>query len=107
MRTTPSDLRAALRVQAERIDAFRQGKLTDDEFRRVRVSYGLYYELEHTSYLQRIKVPGGVLSAVQARAIAAVASEHARGRIHVTTRQNVQLHWVDLVKVMEIYDRLQ
>ena len=106
MRATEDDLRAALRVHAQRMDEYRQGKLTADEFRRVRVSYGLYYELEHTSHLQRIKVPGGVLSAAQAEELADIADEHGRGRIHVTTRQNVQLHWVDLSKVMEIYARL-
>ena len=106
MRATDDSLRAALRVHAQRMDEYREGKLTPDEFRRVRVSYGLYYELEHTSHLQRIKLPGGVLTAAQAQELADVANEHGRGRIHFTTRQNVQLHWVDLSKVMEIYARL-
>ncbi len=107
MRPSDSEFRAALRTQAERIEGYRQGQLTDNEFRPVRVSYGLYYELEQTSYLQRIKLPAGRLSAAQADVIADIADEYGRGRIHVSTRQNVQLHWVKLAQVMEIYERLQ
>lgn len=106
MRPSDAEFRAALRTQAERIDRYREGRMTDAEFRPLRVSYGLYYELEHTSYLQRIKLPGGVLTAAQAEALAGLADEYARGRIHFTTRQNVQLHWVELDKVTEIYQRL-
>ncbi|MFI5397814.1 MAG: nitrite/sulfite reductase [Candidatus Binatia bacterium] len=106
MRPTDDELRAALRTQAERFERYRQGTMTDAEFRPLRVSYGLYYELEHTSYLQRIKLPGGVLTVAQADELADLADEYARGRIHFTTRQNVQLHWVGLDKVMEIYERL-
>lgn len=107
MRPKESELRAALRLQAERIERYRQGKMTDAEFRPVRVSYGLYYELEHTSYLQRIKLPAGTLNAAQADVIAAIAEKDGRGRIHVTTRQNVQLHWIPLAKVADMYERLQ
>jgi sulfite reductase beta subunit-like hemoprotein len=107
MQATQGGLRVALDAHAERVDAYRQGKLTADEFGRARLTYGLYYVLDHTSYLQRIKLPGGALTAAQAHEIADMADEYARGRMHVTTRQNLQLHWVDLSKVMEVYARLQ
>src|SRR5262249_27927842 len=47
-----------------------------------------------------------ILTAAQADEVAAIADDYARGVIHVTTRQDVQLHWIDLAKVMEIYERL-
>jgi sulfite reductase beta subunit-like hemoprotein len=103
---TERGLRLALCAHAERLDAYRQGQLTADDFRRARLSYGLYYQLAHTSYMQRIKLPGGAFTAAQAHEIADIADEYARGRMHVTTRQNVQLHWVDLSKAMEVYSRL-
>jgi sulfite reductase beta subunit-like hemoprotein len=106
MRPTDAEFRAALRTQAERIERYRQGQITDAEFRPLRVSYGLYRELEHTSYLQRIKLPGGRLSAAQADRLADIADDCARGLIHMTTRQNAQLHWVALDKAMDIYERL-
>jgi sulfite reductase beta subunit-like hemoprotein len=70
------------------------------------LSYGLYYQLDHTSHMQRIKLPGGLLNQRQANVLADLADEFGRGVIHVTTREDVQMHWIDLGKVMEIYERL-
>jgi sulfite reductase beta subunit-like hemoprotein len=95
-----------MRGHATRVERYRQGKMTDDEFRPVRLSYGLYYQLDHTSHMQRIKLPGGLLTARQLDEVAAIADEHARSVIHVTTRQDVQLHWIDIGCVMDIYERL-
>ena len=106
MRPTDADFRAALRGHGERIERYRQSKMTGEEFRPVRLSYGLYYELDHTSHMQRIKLPGGVLTAEQIDVLADIADEYARGVIHVTTRQCVQMHWIDLAHVLEIYERL-
>src|SRR5262245_34332382 len=106
MRPTDADFRVAMRGHATRVERYRQGKMSDDEFRPVRLSYGLYYQLDHTSHMQRIKLPGGLLTADQLDEIAAIADDEARGVIHVTTRQDVQLHWIDLGSVMDIYERL-
>jgi sulfite reductase beta subunit-like hemoprotein len=98
--------RQALRDHASRVARYQAGKLTDDEFRPIRLSYGLYYQLDHTSHMQRIKLPAGLMTAAQARAIADVAEEYARGVLHVTTRQDIQLHWIDLENVIPMYERL-
>ena len=80
--------------------------MSDDEFRPVRLSYGLYYQLDHTSHMQRIKLPGGLMTVAQINQLADITDEFARGVLHVTTRQDVQMHWIDLGKVVEIYERL-
>lgn len=98
--------RRALADHATRVERYQAGALTDDEFRPIRLSYGLYYQLDHTSHMQRIKLPAGVMTAEQARAIAKVAEEYARGVLHVTTRQDIQLHWVELSNVIPMYERL-
>jgi sulfite reductase beta subunit-like hemoprotein len=92
---------------ADRVDRYRRGELTAEEFRPIRLSYGLYAQLEHTSHLQRIKVPGGLLETPQLRTIADVAERWGRGLLHVTTRQDFQIHWVPLDAVREMYHRLQ
>lgn len=106
MRPTDSDFRDALDAHASRIQRYQAGAISNDEFRPIRLSYGLYYQLHHTSHLQRIKLPGGVVTSAQAECLAAVADDFARGTLHVTTRQDVQLHWVPLESVMEMYRRL-
>jgi sulfite reductase beta subunit-like hemoprotein len=80
--------------------------MSDDQFRPIRLGYGLYYQLDHTSHMQRIKLPGGVMTAQQADVIADIADDYARSVIHVTTRQDVQLHWIDLENVIPMYERL-
>jgi len=106
MRATDADHRAALNGHATRVERYRRGEMNDEEFRPVRLSYGLYYQLDHTSHMQRIKLPAGLLTPSQALVLADIADEYGRGVIHVTTREDVQMHWIDLGKVIEIYQRL-
>jgi sulfite reductase beta subunit-like hemoprotein len=106
MRPSDSDFRAALHGHGQRVERYRHGKLTGDEFRPIRLSYGLYYQLDHTSHMQRIKLPGGILTGAQVDVLADITDEYARGVLHVTTRQDVQVHWIDLANVMDIYERL-
>ena len=63
----PSDqqLREGLAGHEGRVDGFVAGTITPEEFRPMRLSYGLYYQLDHTSYMQRIKIPGGLLTVAQ------------------------------------------
>ena len=100
-------LHQAIDAHADRVARFQKGELSADEFRPVRLSHGLYYQLEHTSHMQRVKVTGGVLTAEQLEAIAEIGERWGRGLLHVTTRQDIQLHWIPLEAVGEIYHRLQ
>jgi sulfite reductase beta subunit-like hemoprotein len=88
------------------VERFRSGALTADEWRPIRLSYGLYYQLDHTSHMQRIKVPGGFLTADQMDALADITDRYGRGISHVTTRQDVQIHWVPVDGIMDMYERL-
>ena len=106
LRPSDTQLREAITAHGRRVDLFRQGEITGDEFRPMRLSYGLYYQLDHTSHMQRIKIPGGMLTAAQMNCLNDVADLYGRGVAHVTTRQDVQLHWVPLEKTADLYGRL-
>src|SRR5437899_12658011 len=106
MRPTEAQHRAALALHAGRTERFVRGELTPDEWRPVRLSYGLYYQLDHTSHMQRIKIPGGMLSADQLEGMADVAERYGRGIAHVTTRQDIQIHWVPVEGIIDLYERL-
>jgi len=58
--------------------------------------YGVYATRHPGSYMARVVVPGGVLTATQARVIADAAEAYALGRLALTTRQSIQLHWLKL-----------
>ena len=107
MLPSQESIHEAIDQHAERIARFQRGDLTAEEFRPVRLSYGLYYQLDHTSHMQRIKVTGGVLTEQQLQVIADIGERWGRSLLHVTTRQDIQLHWIPLDAVGEIYHRLQ
>ncbi len=95
----------------ERVAQFREqverrllGKLTEDEFRPLRLRNGLYLQLH--AYMLRIAIPYGVLSPRQLRQLAMIGRRWDRGYGHFTTRQNLQFNWVKLVDVPDILNAL-
>jgi len=85
---------------ARRLD----GRLTEDEFKPLRLQNGLYLQLH--AYMLRVAIPYGVLSSLQLRGLAQIAREFDRGFGHFTTRQNIQFNWIKLVDAPDILDRL-
>lgn len=73
---------------------FERGELSAEAWRQLRLLHGTYGQRQDGVHMQRVKIPQGLLSAAQLEALADVAERHSRGFGHVTTRQNVQLHFV-------------
>ncbi|MEL4152196.1 nitrite/sulfite reductase [Corynebacterium bovis] len=63
-------------------------------------------ELQDTYFMMRIRLDGGICSAEQLRTIGRISSEFARGTADFTDRQNIQLHWIRIEDIPEIWDRL-
>ncbi len=59
-----------------------------------------------SSHFLRIKIPGGVLRHEEAMEIADLAEEFGRGYVEITTRQDIQLHWIDPDAAIDIFERL-
>jgi sulfite reductase beta subunit-like hemoprotein len=78
----------------EALERFERGELSPEAWRQLRLLHGTYGQRQDGVVMQRIKIPQGVLTAGQLRVIAEVAEAHSRGFAHVTTRQNLQLHFV-------------
>lgn len=76
-------------------------KITDDQFRAQRLRRGVYGQRQEAVHMIRTKIPGGSLTADQMRQLAAVADAVAGGKGHLTTRQNMQYHFVPLPKVAD------
>ncbi len=88
---------------AKRVKLFRQGKMSEDDFRRFRLQHGAYGSRLHLDYsMVRIKVPGGEITPDQIEKIASLSEAFSIGSAHVSTRQNIQLHWVQLEDVSEV-----
>ena len=90
-------------VFSKRVKLFRQGKISEDDFRRFRLQNGAYGSRLHMDYsMVRIKVPGGEMTPDQLDKIASLSEAFSIGSAHVSTRQNIQLHWVQLEDVSEV-----
>ena len=90
-------------IFAKNVRLFRQGKLSEDDFRRFRLQHGAYGSRLQTNYsMVRIKVPSGEITPEQLEKIASLSESFSIGSAHVSTRQNVQLHWVQLEDVSEV-----
>jgi sulfite reductase beta subunit-like hemoprotein len=69
--------------------------------------WGLYHDKPKIgTFMLRIKLPGGKVSPTGLRAIGEISNEFGRGDSELSTRQNVQLHWLELGALPEVFDRL-
>ena len=96
---------------AERTKQFRgqverrlAGRLSEAEFRPLRLMNGLYLQLH--AYMLRVAIPYGTLNSEQFRMLAHLAEKYDRGYGHVTTRQNMQYNWPKLPDVPDMLDDL-
>ena len=79
-----------------RITDFRTGKEDEERFRLYRLTRGVYGQRQFGVQMFRIKIPFGKVTAEQLIRIADVSEQYTNGNLHITTRQNIQLHFVKL-----------
>ncbi len=80
---------------AEMLDRFERGEIGPDQWRAFRLAQGTYGQRQPIVHMIRAKIPQGVLDVRQLHALADVAGRFSRGFAHVTTRQNVQFHFLE------------
>ncbi|HIE28952.1 TPA: sulfite reductase, beta subunit (hemoprotein) [Candidatus Poribacteria bacterium] len=94
---------ASYRLEVER---FLSGDVAPHMFTGFRVLRGVYEQRTADTFMMRIRVPAGGLTPIQMKTIATLSDEFGNGVCHVTTRQDVQLHWVKLEDTPLVMDRL-
>jgi len=90
----------------ERLEAFENGQLSADDWRGFRLLNGVYGQRQDGAMMIRAKLPGGFVTPAQLEALADVAETYGGGKGHITTRQNVQYHFVPLDKTEAALRRL-
>jgi sulfite reductase beta subunit-like hemoprotein len=83
----------------ERVHQLRRGEITEQQFRPFRLKHGTYGQRQPGFQMLRVKIAAGVLKPSQLRVLARIADEYSTGRGHLTTRENVQFHFVKLENV--------
>ena len=79
---------------------FERGEIGADQWRAFRLVRGTYGQRQaEDAQMLRVKIPQGILTAAGIEAIADVADRYSRGFAHITTRQNVQFHFMKLHEI--------
>ncbi len=92
---------------ANKIEQFHKGKIDEEKFRSLRLARGVYGQRQEGVQMIRIKLPYGKVLSNQLRRICDVSDEYSRGRLHITTRQDIQIHYVDLNRTPELWAELE
>ncbi|MCH4553192.1 MULTISPECIES: HEPN domain-containing protein [Aestuariibaculum] len=92
---------------ARKIELFNNGNIDEEKFRSLRLARGVYGQRQEGVQMIRIKLPYGKVKSNQLRRISDVSDEYSRGRLHITTRQDIQIHYVDLNRTPELWAELE
>ena len=91
----------------QKIRQFKGGTIDEEKFRSLRLARGVYGQRQPGVQMVRIKLPYGKVTSHQLLRIADVSDEYSRGRLHITTRQDIQIHYVDLERTPELWAQLE
>jgi len=91
----------------KKIRLFREGKADEEKFRSLRLARGVYGQRQAGVQMVRIKLPFGKVTSQQLHRIADVSDEYSTGRLHITTRQDIQIHHVSLDRTPELWAQLE
>src|SRR6195952_624992 len=92
---------------AQKIRAFREGKIDDEKFRSLRLARGVYGQRQPGVQMVRIKLPFGKVTFKQLLKIAEISDEYGSRNLHLTTRQDIQIHYVSLDRTPELWAKLE
>ncbi|MGB7394529.1 MAG: HEPN domain-containing protein [Pricia sp.] len=90
-----------------KIHQFNNSELDEEKFRSLRLARGIYGQRQQGVQMIRIKLPYGKVTSKQLHGICDVSDEYSTGRLHITTRQDIQIHYVDLDRTPELWAQLE
>jgi len=91
----------------KKIALFRNGQIDEEKFRSLRLARGVYGQRQPGVQMVRIKLPYGRATSEQLKRICEVSEEYSIGRLHITTRQDIQIHFVSLDRTPELWAELE
>lgn len=102
----PAEDRADIEELQRRIGAYRSGQEDEERFKLYRLTRGVYGQRQLGVQMFRTKIPFGKLTAAQLVAVADISEQFTNGNLHLTTRQNIQMHHVKLDDSPRIWELL-
>jgi len=102
----PPEIASEIGNFQETVRKFRAGEVAQDTFQRFRLQHGVYGQRQEGVQMIRIKIPLGMLNSEQIEAVADLAETYAGKNAHVTTRQDIQIHYVKIENCPPLLKRL-
>ena len=103
----PQEIQEEIETFEDEVKRLQAGDVSGDLFKPFRLQYGIYGQRQADVQMVRIKIPYGGMTANQVRRVAELAETYATGVGHVTTRQDIQLHFVPLPQVSTVMRKLE
>ncbi len=95
----PDNLEKDISTLFEGLEEFRKGEMNPVMFKGIRVAHGIYEQRDENTYMMRIRCASGQTTPNQLRAVAEISEKYGSGFVHITTRQEVQIHDVNINEV--------
>lgn len=101
------EAKADVEELVSKIDKFNTGQTDEDRFKAFRLTRGVYGQRQLGVHMYRLKLPYGKITANQLRVVADLSVNYGSSNLHLTTRQNIQLHYVKLNDSPKVYEALE
>ncbi|GJL80270.1 MAG: hypothetical protein NPINA01_32590 [Nitrospinaceae bacterium] len=95
----PDEVKREIEEFAAEVERRNRGEVPEEEFKRFRLQQGIYGQRQDEEQMVRTKLPLGKITADQLYCLAEFADKYSHGILHVTTRQDIQFHYVKLKDV--------
>jgi len=92
----PTDVREEIDYYEEQIHKYRAGEVNETKMQKLRLTFGTYAQRQEGVQMQRIKIPGGYMTADQLLLLSDAADRFGSGFVHFTTREDAQIYYVKL-----------
>lgn len=97
----PDEVRQEIDAFAAEVERLNRGEVGDDDFKRFRLQQGIYGQRQDGEQMVRTKLPAGRMTSDQLNCLADFAEKYSHGILHITTRQDIQLHYVKINDVAQ------
>lgn len=91
----------------QKIRAFKNEEISEEKFKSLRLARGVYGQRQTGVQMIRIKLPYGKITGEQLIRIANITDKYSNGKLHITTRQDIQIHYVSLDRTPELWAELE
>ena len=102
----PNTLREDMDKFFIEIKGYQTKEIPETKFKGLRVAHGIYEQRKFETYMVRIRCVGGAVTPAQLKQVGVLSRQWGSGEVHVTTRQDLQLHYVPLEHIPQVCDDL-